>query len=65
MVTEEGPGEAEVRQGGVELGQSSHGGVGEAVSFPPQPKGPLHLTGFHLTQSSSGEVLSWGCKNWK
>lgn len=30
-----------------------------AVGFHSQPKGSLHLTGSHLTQSSSSEVLSW------
>lgn len=30
------------------------------VGFPTQPRGLLHLTGFHLTHS--GEVLSWGSR---
>lgn len=59
MVAEDCPGEAEVRQGRVELGQGSHGGVGGGYGFPPQLRVPS-ITGLHLTQSSSGEMLSWG-----
>lgn len=33
-----------------------------AMGFPSQPKSPLHLTGFHLTQYSPSEVLSWGTR---
>lgn len=62
MMAEEGPGEAEVRRGEWSWVRVLRAVWVGAVGVPPQPKGPLHLTGFHLTQSSSGQVLSRGSR---